>query len=338
MTIMDSIDTRAHVRRVCWWRRSNCLLLCFLTPLYICYLLLGALVFLVLERPVEMEMMDDLFEKKAQLLRDHPCLKDEALEDFIRAVISANNRGVTAVNNVTSEPNWSFGQSLFFSGTVITTIGYGHVTPLSQGGKIFCIVYSLVGIPLTLILLTAYVERLMIPTTLFLQFLNSRLGHLYQPFNIRILHFSIVTVLVISLFFLVPASLFQYLEPGWDYLDSLYYCFISLTTIGLGDYVPGDTPNQPLRALYKACTTGYLLVGLTFMMLFLSVLYDIPQLNFGLFFLMKSDEMTSDPEKMRLHPNMGTLGQKYMQQIDEPAVRHIRAVPQPSSSSPEENP
>lgn len=48
---------------------------------------------------------------------------DEALEEFIVAVIDANNRGVIAVNNVTSEPNWSFGQSLFFSGTVITTIG-----------------------------------------------------------------------------------------------------------------------------------------------------------------------------------------------------------------------
>lgn len=48
---------------------------------------------------------------------------DDELEDFIKEIITANNRGVSAVGNVTMEPNWSFGQSIFFSSTVITTIG-----------------------------------------------------------------------------------------------------------------------------------------------------------------------------------------------------------------------
>ena len=49
--------------------------------------------------------------------------KDDDLEEFIVTIIDANNRGVSAVGNVSSEPNWSFGQSIFFAGTVLTTIG-----------------------------------------------------------------------------------------------------------------------------------------------------------------------------------------------------------------------
>nr|CAD7597040.1 unnamed protein product [Timema genevievae] len=183
---------------------------------------------------------------------------DADLEELIQEVVKASNRGVSAARNVSGEPNWSFGQSLFFSSTVVTTIGYGHVTPLSKGGKVFCIVYAMLGIPLTLILLTALVERLMVPATMLLQFLNSRLGHLYQPFNIRLLHLFLIAVILVGMFVLVPAGVFATLEPEWDYLDSLYYCIISLTTIGLGDYIPGDSPNQPYRPIYKVVTTVHL--------------------------------------------------------------------------------
>lgn len=143
-----------------------------------------------------------------------------------------------------------------FFNCIVTFSGYGHVTPLSKEGKVFCILYAMLGIPLTLVLLTAMVERLMIPSTLFLQFLNSRLGHIYQPFNIRLLHFAIIVVILVTLFIFIPALIFAHIEPDWDYLDSLYYCFISLTTVGLGDYIPGDAPDQKYRPLYKVATTG----------------------------------------------------------------------------------
>lgn len=76
--------------------------------------------------------------------------------------------------------------------SLIWFVGYGHVTPLSRIGKIFCIVFAVVGIPLTLVLLSALVERLLVPTIWLLQLLNSRLGHLYQPFNIRVLHLFVI--------------------------------------------------------------------------------------------------------------------------------------------------
>lgn len=328
---------QGKVIRVCGVRRSNFLLALYVFA-YLSFLVLGTFVFMYLEQPLERTLVRDLRVLRRNFLDSHPCLSDEDLEEFIVEIVRANNHGVSAVRNVTMEPSWSFGQSLFFAGTIVTTIGYGHVTPLSEGGKIFCIVYALVGIPLTLVLLTALVERFMVPVTLFLQLLNSRLGHLYQPFNIRLLHLSFVVLVVIIFFFVIPAAIFANLEPSWDFLDALYYCFISLTTIGLGDYIPGDFPDQPYRALYKLCCTGYLMVGLTFMMLMLTVFYDIPQLNFGLFFLLKSDEQLLDPEKMRLHAGGAASGPKYTPQVDD-NVQSIRVKPRSGgdTSSPDDD-
>uniref|UniRef100_A0A1B6DQ39 Potassium channel subfamily K member 1 n=1 Tax=Clastoptera arizonana TaxID=38151 RepID=A0A1B6DQ39_9HEMI len=322
---------RAHVKQYLGVRRSSAFLLCYVVG-YVVYLITGGVVFAFLEGPVEYEIKMNLKLAKEIFLSNNPCVKDEDLEELIEEVVRASNRGVSAAKNVSSEPNWSFGQSLFFSSTVVTTIGYGHVTPLSKGGKVFCMLYAMFGIPLTLILLTALVERLMIPSTFFLQLLNSRLGHLYQPFNIRVLHLFIVATLLITLFLLIPAAIFATIEPEWDYLDSLYYCFISLTTVGLGDYIPGDSPNQPYRPLYKVATTGYLVFGLSCTMLTLTIFYDIPQLNFGVLFLRRSDETTSDPEKVRLQ-TPGTIGPKYTQQRDD-QMRQKMDTPSPEDTTP----
>lgn len=103
---------------------------------------------------------------------------------------------------------------------------------------------------------TAIVERLMIPVTKLLDLLLRKLGHLYKVFHIRLLHLFVIFVIVLIFVFLIPAGIYAALEPTWNYLDSFYYCFISMTTIGLGDYIPGDNPYQPYRPLYKVATTG----------------------------------------------------------------------------------
>lgn len=47
-------------------------------------------------------------------------------------------------------------------------------------------------------------------------------------------------------------------------------------------------------------------------MLALTIFYDIPQLNVGMFFMMQADERTNDPEKVCLKTS-NSLGSKYMQ-------------------------
>lgn len=133
--------------------------------------------------------------------------------------------------------------------------GYGHVTPLTKEGKLFCILYALLGIPLTLTLFSTLVERLMIPSRKFLTYLIKRLGKRFHTVNIRLIHILVIVSILVAVFIFIPAIVFTHLESEWDYLDSFYYCFISLTTIGLGDYIPGDSPQQPYRPLYKIAIT-----------------------------------------------------------------------------------
>lgn len=59
------------------------------------------------------------------------------------------------------------------------------------------------------------------------------------------------------------AVLFQQWETDWDYLDGSYFCFISLSTTGFGDLVPGDKINSSSGVeLSLIFCSMYLIIGM----------------------------------------------------------------------------
>merc|ERR550519_1304482 len=109
--------------------------------------------------------------------------------------------------------------------------------------------------------------------------MNSHLGHLYPPVHLRMMHLCTVGMAVLVLVILIPATVLDTIEPGWSWGDSLYYCFISLTTVGLGDFIPGDDPQQEARSVYKTGVTVYLVLGLVAVMLLLNIWTSVPELD-----------------------------------------------------------
>lgn len=247
---------------------------------YILYLIIGAGIFSAIELPYERELRQELKAARQDFLSNNTCVSDAHLEELLVRALEASNYGVSVLGNDTTR-NWDFVSSLFFTSTVLTTTGYGHTVPLSDEGKAFCIFYSLVGIPITLFFLSAIVERLVD------LFSRRPVSYFHRRWamsrsKLAIIHAALLGTIMALIFLFIPAWIFISLEKDWNFLESLYFCFISLTTIGLGDYVPGETHNKednPHPQLYRLAITVYLLLGLVCVLVVLETCYELPQLK-----------------------------------------------------------
>lgn len=86
----------------------------------------------------------------------------------------------------------------------------------------------------------------------------------------------VLVLLVLTGYICLGAAVFSTWE-GWTYIDGAYFCFVTLSTIGFGDLVPGksfqgtDTQNGQLQLV--ACC-GYLLFGLVLIAMSFSLVQE----------------------------------------------------------------
>src|SRR5271156_5379891 len=68
-------------------------------------------------------------------------------------------------------------------------------------------------------------------------------------------------ILLVLSYIVGGAFLFANWE-GWKLLDSAYFCFVTLTTIGFGDYVPAQKVKRDVEVSIALCSI-YLLFGIS---------------------------------------------------------------------------
>ncbi|ELT93492.1 hypothetical protein CAPTEDRAFT_204873 [Capitella teleta] len=143
---------------------------------------------------------------------------------------------------------------------------YGNISPITRGGRLLFIFYAIFGIPLCLVLLAGCGGKLTQTV--------KKLKPDQKPGVRKALWTILFVILGLVLFFFLPAIGFMLLER-WSYNDSLYYAFVTLTTIGFGDFVPAQDWNGRNRWLYKIILAIWIFVGLAWVASVISMLQDL---------------------------------------------------------------
>jgi len=219
-----------------------------------------------------------------------------------RFVITANSEsGYDTTNDFTRD--FTFDMSVLFTITIMTTVGYGHIAPKTMEGKIFCIMYSLIGIPLLLVFMTQIGDWMAVT----FRWLYSRLlcrwcrarrrdselppgidrrskglafdevgKERYMPTDLVMVPIMVNLILIFSFIF-TGALLFANWE-GWSAIEASYFCFITLTTIGFGDYSPGKAfegfQDDPVAFMKMCFTVVYCIFGMTLISMCMNLMQE----------------------------------------------------------------
>ncbi|KYN21612.1 PREDICTED: two pore potassium channel protein sup-9 isoform X2 [Trachymyrmex cornetzi] len=217
------------------------------------YLLVGAAVFDALESDTEKKRWEFLSEIRRNMMRKYNITPEDY--KMVEIVIIENKPHKAG-------PQWKFAGAFYFATLVLAMIGYGHSTPVTKTGKAFCMVYAVVGIPLGLVMFQSIGERLNKFASVVIRRAKTYLR--CQKTEATEMNLMLATGLLSSIIITTGAAVFSRYE-GWSYFDSFYYCFVTLTTIGFGDYVA----LQNDQALSNK--PGYVILSLIFILFGLAV-------------------------------------------------------------------
>ncbi|XP_022091669.1 TWiK family of potassium channels protein 7-like [Acanthaster planci] len=156
----DTVVANCCAPRLVRWLRGSLPVL-----LWTGYLLIGAAIFQAVEHPEAelrreiqanltettnrsiIRLFKDLLDNKTDTMNSTD--KERMLTDLLTIL------KIRSYDNTENLTHWDFVNSALFCMTVVSTIGYGYLSPQTQLGRGLCILYALVGIPLNIIVMAS---------------------------------------------------------------------------------------------------------------------------------------------------------------------------------------
>ncbi|CAL8088997.1 unnamed protein product [Orchesella dallaii] len=143
---------------------------------------------------------------------------------------------------------WNFMNAVFYSMTIITTIGYGHISPITFTGQLFTMLYALIGIPIFTIVVGNAGKVMTLALKLYLTS-SSETRKAYtvdDEFNVPLK----TGLSILTMYSLIGTAAFAYIESEWGIFSSFYFVFITTSTVGFGDYFPSNPVVAVMSSLY----------------------------------------------------------------------------------------
>lgn len=137
---------------------SHVLLLLFLA-VYACF---GAYIFISFEAPSEQWEKQLIIDTRFKIVNDsYDIAKEKTRDEFVDLFKTKfedyerllNRACASGMTSSSLDNQWTFWGALFYSMTVFTTIGYGHLTPITFAGRVATMIYAIFGIPILLMVL-----------------------------------------------------------------------------------------------------------------------------------------------------------------------------------------
>lgn len=216
--------------------------LLFLFLLWFFYLTLGVLVFRAVEHDGE-EQREKTKQQQLVVIKD----KITSAYNMSEAEFFNIVKQIEAASSSNGGPEWSYHESVSFVIQLVTTIGYGNITPVTNGGRVLCIVFAFFGIPINILFLQSVGKSLReVEKFLITEFEKRCLKRNEEPkfLNEKC---SLCAVVFFFTLLLFSAAVQQKIDE-WTFLEGFYAYFITFTTVGFGDLIPGGSPTEsPVR-------------------------------------------------------------------------------------------
>ncbi|XP_039202861.1 potassium channel subfamily K member 13 [Crotalus tigris] len=246
-----------------------------LAVLIVLYMGCGAAIFSLIERPSELEALQK-WQMKIENFSQKYNLALADLRNFLFEYESAYRIGIRV--NIT-RPQWDLTGAFYFVGTVVSTVGFGRTTPITRPGKLFLIFYGLIGCAATILFFNLFLERLITVIGYVMEIyhkrkLKQKLPGVVQQAEIDevglldgwkpSVYYVMLILCLVSVIVSCSASAMFSATEGWSYSDSLYYCFVSFSTIGFGDMVSGWNPYYKNQHFYRFGNGVVIFMGICF--------------------------------------------------------------------------